>query len=143
MKISKLLFLIASLFFVLSASLFATPTEVPTYAPTTAPTEIPAVVNDLIATRTVIAFPNPAKASDDITVAYKAKTGVMIDKAEIEIYTMNGDRVAKVTETTDRNGIVKFPLSKFAPGLYLYKVTVSYADGSKDSHKLKKFVVVR
>ena len=102
-----------------------------------------AVVNDLIATRTVIAFPNPAKASDDITVAYKAKQGVMIDKAEIEIYTMNGDRVAKVTETTDRNGIVKFPLSKFAPGLYLYKVTVSYADGSKDSHKLKKFVVVR
>jgi hypothetical protein len=111
--------------------------EQQTPAPTTVPTPV------LTSSQIGIAFPNPAKVSGDITVSYPQKDGVTVRKAEVTLLSVNGSKVASVKDETDRNGFIKFGLSRFAPGIYFYTTTVTYSDGSKTTTKIKKIAIVR
>jgi hypothetical protein len=123
----------------------ATPAGTVIWTPTITATGTPAAM--LTATPVTydggIAYPNPAKQDGEITMTYHLKSGATVDKAEVVIYAINGDKVLSVIEQTNRNGFIKFQLANLAPGVYLYRVTVTYTDGSKESFKIKKLAVIK
>jgi len=143
--------LIVSVLFLLSifsAVAFATnpdtvptvaPSEIPTYAPTTVPTQAPTLTES----QSSIAFPNPVNIKGDITLKYNPKAGKVVEKSEAAIYAVNGDKVLSVAENINRNGFIKFNVANLAPGVYIYRITTTYTDGSKESFKVKKFAVVK
>jgi|GEM_PF-3514132 hypothetical protein len=142
MKKAKFFVFTMSLIAVFSAGAFAanyTAQAVETAVPTTVPTP----VSTPSASEMGIAFPNPAKINGSITVTYPGKDGLTIREAKVSILSMNGRKIATVLENKDRNGRVKFGLSKFAPGIYFYYITVTYSDGSKYTSKIKKIAIVK
>jgi type VI secretion system secreted protein VgrG len=126
-----------------------TPTRTMTGTSTITPTRTVTGTPTIILTATPvtddggIAYPNPAKQGGEITMTYQPKAGATVDKAEAVIYSINGDKVLSAVENTYRNGFIRFQLANLAPGVYLYRVTATYTDGSKESFKIKKFAVVK
>jgi hypothetical protein len=86
------------------------------------------------------AFPSPAKGSA-INVVYN-----MVDsgKAAIRIWNENGDLVATIEERK-LAGFQKsrIPINNFAPGVYLYKVVMTYDSGNVEKLDAQKFAVVK
>ncbi len=75
-------------------------------------------------------------------VAYPITDSKTAERAIITIHAVNGDFVARITDDYP-NGYTMFDISKLARGIYLYKITVRYADGTEDIHKYRKFSVIK
>jgi hypothetical protein len=123
----------------------ATPTftETPTMGPpqpTSTATQIP-VVTQTPSTSCVFAYPNPVKASGELYIHYcNSQQPAEIDAV---IYAINGDKAAEITETSVFNNVISVQLNKkLAPGVYFYKLTVKYGDGTQDTHEFKELAVV-
>ncbi|MES2202181.1 MAG: ice-binding family protein [candidate division FCPU426 bacterium] len=84
------------------------------------------------------AYPSPARGSEINIVYLMAEAGAV----DLRIYNDRGDLVAR-DEQEKASGVQKsqVPISQFAPGVYLYKVVLTYASGSKESLETQKFTV--
>lgn len=87
-----------------------------------------------------IIFPSPAKGGSVTAVYGMANDGT----ATVLIWNDRGDLVAKVAQD-QLAGSQKtvIPVDAFAPGVYLYRVDLSYAGGGEVRSDLKKFTVIK
>jgi hypothetical protein len=91
-----------------------------------------------IAAGKTFAFPSPARG-ERVNFAYSmAESG----KADIRVYNEAGDLVARIqddkligTQTS------RLSVRDFAPGVYIYKVLLTYASGKVESLEVQKFAV--
>jgi hypothetical protein len=163
MKMIKTLACMA-VFAAIPCILLATPTDTPTETVTQTDTQTPTITTTSTSTPTitctpsitptftnsptpqasVYAYPNPAAYRDNMFIAYPSKTGAASDfkRVIITIYGANGDLVDRVIDDFP-NGYTEFDISKFARGMYAYKLVVRYQDGTEETYKYKKFAVIK
>lgn len=145
-----------------SSEVNAAPAAAATTTTTTISTtsDIPASVQTTLSTQVTegqsIALIDPATPSATVTLAGKvnpnnpggAKFAPAIIQIEVEVYALNGNRVASATTTADANGFYVLKLSSdfngkpLANGIYACR-TVIRADGVVVSQKMSKIVVYR
>lgn len=85
-------------------------------------------------------YPSPARG-DHATLSYDmAESGSM----DLKILNENGELAAEITDRKPAGvQVTPFDLSRFAPGVYYYLVTLSYDSGKTDKIKVRKFMVIR
>lgn len=84
------------------------------------------------------AYPSPAKGAV-INIVYSM---LAPGEANIRVYNDNGDLVAAVKEQKSAGSQkTQIPISGFAPGIYLYKVVLTYDSGKVDNLSVQKFGV--
>lgn len=86
------------------------------------------------------AFPSPARKGKVSFVYNMASPG----KARIRVYNDNGDYAAGLDEQKP-GGAQKseMQLGGFAPGVYLYKIVLTYDSGKTESLETQKFTVIK
>jgi hypothetical protein len=83
-------------------------------------------------------YPSPARGNQ-ASVAYAMS---QIGNMRMEVWNQNGEWVARVTDRkTAGTQSTPFDISRFAPGVYFYSVTLSYDSGQVTRMKTGKFVV--
>ncbi len=85
-------------------------------------------------------YPSPARG-DQATLSYDMAESGSVD---LKILNENGELVAEITDWKPAGvQVTPFSLSRFAPGVYFYLVTLNYDSGRTDKIKVHKFMVVR
>jgi hypothetical protein len=66
-------------------------------------------------------------------------------KAKVRVFQSAGDPASKSDQHHDTAGVKRcqVPSSRFAPGVYFYKVDLDYDDGRHESRDLAKFICNR
>ncbi len=92
----------------------------------------------------VFAFPNPVKIGQEIFFAYPVRNNILqnLKTVRILIYTVNGDKAYEVIDTAP-DGYTRFDTSNMARGVYFYRITAEYTDGSTVKQDYHKFAVVK
>lgn len=126
----------------LTATITPTFTETSTITPTL--TITPTFTNSPTPQASVFAYPNPAAFRDNMFIAYPSKTGNADDikRVIITIYAINGDYVAQIIDDKP-NGYTEFKIDKLARGTYIYKVLIKYNDNTEETHKYRKFAIIK
>lgn len=84
------------------------------------------------------AYPSPAKGSEVHIVYNMAEAG----KADVRVWNDGGDLVARVEEEVPSGPQkTKVSISSFAPGIYLYKVIMTYSGDKVEKLETRKFAV--
>ncbi|HTB21794.1 MAG TPA: ice-binding family protein [bacterium] len=87
-----------------------------------------------------IAYPSPARGGV-VTVLY---TMDQPGRASFKVWNENGD-LAATLEEDEPSGVQKtqIPVNRFAPGVYLYRVDITYDSGATSDLGLQKFAVAK
>jgi hypothetical protein len=112
-------------------------TQTITITPTSTPSPTVTTTPDRINTfgREILAFPNPAR--DKVNFALQDPD---VDRVTITIYSLTGDRIARIDQTAPGLAIA-WPTSDIAPGIYLVRTTV-YKNGVEKQLEIKKVAIV-
>jgi hypothetical protein len=86
------------------------------------------------------AYPSPDRGNEVTIVFHMTGTG----NAAIRIWNANGELAASVqSEVGSGPQKIVIPIANFAPGIYLYKVVLTYDAGTTQSLDVQKFGVIR
>ena len=118
-----------------------TPTITPTY--TITPTWTPWPVMAATPQENVFAYPNPAKSGGRMAVAYPVDSVKTAYKVMVTIYGADGSYAAKAEDDGPSFGYTVIDISKFSRGVYIFKVVISYTDGTEQALPMRKFAVVK
>jgi hypothetical protein len=78
-----------------------------------------------------------------MAIAYPVDSAKTPQEVKIIIYAADGELAAKAVENGPYWGYTSIDLTKFARGVYMYKVTIRYTDGTEQALPARKFAVVR
>lgn len=92
------------------------------------------------------AYPNPCSRSEKVIIEYGYAEDKEIEQVQLSIYDLWGNQIYQVSQKPVRIGriewlIINNNFSKIVPGLYLYRLIISYADGVQDRLSFKKIVI--
>jgi hypothetical protein len=86
------------------------------------------------------AYPSPARGGV-VNIVYDMQSS---GQAEVRIYNDHGDLAASQKNTEPSGAqVTQFQVHDFAPGVYLYKVVLTYDSGSSESLPVQKFGVIK
>ncbi len=117
-----------------TATISLTSTQTPTQTTTQTVTATLESINTF--GRVVLAYPNPAR--DRVNFAFQE---MGVEEVKIEIYNINGERVAQIHEEQPGQTVV-WKIEDLAPGIYIYR-TVIKINGEKNDLGLNKIAVIR
>lgn len=108
-------------------------------APPTPVTDAPGGLDD--PGRGCYTYPNPSHGGD-VWAVYRVAGPCQV---RVRVFQSAGEPAAKVEQRHDSAGVKRcqLPTSRFAPGVYFYKVDLDYDDGRHSSLDLAKFVCTR
>ncbi len=117
---------------------FLSPTSTPQVSATSSPTVVRTLtpVYPGLGGKGFVAYPVPA-----INEIYFAWEEADPEAAQVEVFNVTGERVTTLRAPTPGRQL-RWEISDLAPGVYLYRVTLS-VNGAERSSPLRKFVVVK
>jgi hypothetical protein len=125
--------------FTKTATITKTPTISPTstITPTNTNTSTVTASPEKISTfgQQVLAYPNPSR--DKVNFAFKDSN---VDSIEINIYSLAGDRIARIEETNPGQAIT-WETVGIAPGIYLAQIVI-IKDGVENRLNTKKIAII-
>jgi hypothetical protein len=88
------------------------------------------------AARGISAYPNPAK--NRVTFTWQ---NTSVERAKVEIFNVNGERVAEVTSNSVGNHLI-WTLNNIASGIYFYQIILT-VNGREERQEIKKIAIFR
>jgi Secretion system C-terminal sorting domain len=114
-----------------------TPDDTATFTATITPSPTP-----FVATKQVIAYPNPARGK--VTFAYTIEGSA---KVKIDIYRLTGERIATISEHKDggqgQTLCTQWDALDIAPGIYLARIVITDGSGKVVLDKKKKIALIK
>lgn len=121
-----------------------TSTITPTFTITPTWTPWPIMVTTPTAVQyKVFAYPNPARNRDTIAVTYPIDAAKIAKEVKILIYSIDGDQVCRSIDDGPYIGYTVINISKFARGVYMFKVFIKYTDSTEQALPMRKFSVLK
>jgi hypothetical protein len=91
----------------------------------------------------VFAYPNPAAFTNRMAIAYPVNSTKTPISVMVVIKAISGDEAGRVYDTGPYWGYIAVDITNFARGIYMFKVVVTYSDGTTDTTPYSKFAVIK
>jgi hypothetical protein len=116
-----------------------TPTITPTstITPTFTPWPVPQAPQGK-----VFAYPNPATTSR-MAIAYPVDATKTPVSVMVVIKAISGDEAGRVYDTGPYWGYISVDITNYARGIYMFKVVITYSDGSVTNTPFSKFAIIK